>query len=149
MTQLNRILIAADGSRAARRAVELGIEVAAACSADVTVVHVVPRGDWDRIRRAVGRTGVGRTGAGRVAPEDVAQTLGEAADAAEAAGVSYSVEWISGEAADEIVAFAEAKDAELIVVGAAGRELTASTTLGSVCLAVLRRSRGPVLVVKG
>jgi nucleotide-binding universal stress UspA family protein len=144
MTQLNRILIAADGSRAARRAVELGIEVAAACSADVAVVHVVPRGDWDRIRRAVGRTG-----AGRVAPEDVAQTLGEAADAAEAAGVSYSVEWISGEAADEIVAFAEAKDAELIVVGAAGRELTASTTLGSVCLAVLRRSRGPVLVVKG
>jgi nucleotide-binding universal stress UspA family protein len=141
---LKRILIATDGSRAARRAVELGIEVAAACSADVTIMHVIPPGDWDRIRRTVRSTG-----AGNVAPEDVEQTLGEAADAAEAAGVSYSVEWISGDAADEIVSLAEVKDAGLIVVGAAGREPIAPAALGSVCLAVLRQSRGPVLVVKG
>jgi nucleotide-binding universal stress UspA family protein len=75
--------------------------------------------------------------------------LKDAADAADAAGVSYELERFSGETVETIVALADSKNADLIVLGSRGRNTVASALLGSVSHGVLRQAARPVLVVKG
>ena len=142
---MERILIATDGSPAAHEAVEVGLELASEHGADVTFVHVVPPDEFVTARGAMVPIAIPHE-----VEIDASETaLTEAADAAEAAGVAFELERISGETAREILAFGEAKDADLIVVGSRGRGAFTSALLGSVSLAVLKRSKRPVLVVRG
>lgn len=125
---MKQILIATDGSPSAREAVDVGLELAREQGADVTFVHVTgPHADRDEAE----------------AP------LRTAAPAAEAAGVSYALERISGDTVDMIVALADTKEADLIVVGSRGRNPVTTALLGSVSHGLLRRAGRPVLVVKG
>jgi nucleotide-binding universal stress UspA family protein len=74
-----------------------------------------------------------------------------AADAAAAqltaAGVSATSTVRSGLARDQILAFAEQEQADVIVVGASTRPAVATRLLGSTPLALVARSTRPVLVV--
>lgn len=139
---MKQILIATDGSSSAREAVDVGLELAKEQGADVTFVHVAPA---DEIRG-------GRGGAHALTHqeevEDSETPLKEAAEAADAAGVSYELERFSGETVETIVALADSKSADLIVLGSRGRSTVASAVLGSVSQGVLRHATRPVLVVK-
>jgi nucleotide-binding universal stress UspA family protein len=141
---MERILIATDGSPAAQEAVEVGLALAQEHGATVTFVHVLPADEF-----VVGRGAPPFAIAHSVAIDDSDMALAEAAEMAEAAGVAFELERISGETAREIVALADAKDADLTVVGSRGRAAVSSALLGSVSLAVLKRSKRPVLVVRG
>ena len=141
---MNRILIATDGSPSGNEAVDFGIELAADQGSAVTFVHVVPAVD------VVPVAGFGLTGAvPHELTEGDSESLDEAQARAEAAGVTSYTRLLRGDPVDEIVAYADTVDADLIVVGSRGHGAVASALLGSVSRGILREARRPVLVVRG
>jgi len=105
---------------------------------------VVPPTDWTQLDRGA---------LIRPIPEEVrlrrAIALDEAAQLAAEHGVDVTFEVLAGVPADEIVAYADSIDADLVVIGSRRRGALAGALLGSVSRDVVRESRRPVLVVKG
>jgi nucleotide-binding universal stress UspA family protein len=139
---MKQVLIATDGSPSAQEAVEVGLELAKEQGADVTFVHVTEPDEFHGGR-------VGTVAMSHSEEVDESETaLNAAAEAAEAAGVSYTLERISGETVPTIVALADTKATDVIVLGSRGRNALATALLGSVSHGVLRHASRPVLVVK-
>jgi len=141
---MNKILVATDGSESASAAVELGVSLAAQHDAELIFVHVVPAVDL------VPATwfGVGGAYPHEALPED-RSLLEDAAAVAEEQGVFSTTMLLTGDTVDEIVAYADSHDVDLIVVGSRGRGAIANALLGSVSRGVLRESRRSVLVAQG
>jgi nucleotide-binding universal stress UspA family protein len=141
---MQRILIATDGSAGAREAVELGLELAGEHDAGVFIAHVVPAVDvlpWSGLGM-VSAVPHGVTAGDRAPLED-------ATARAEELGLSVTTVLLIGEPVDEIVAYADSRDVDLIVIGSRGHGAVASAILGSVSLGVLHETRRPVLVARG
>ena len=141
---MKQILIATDGSPSAQEAVDVGLELAKEQGADVTFVHVTFSEEAKMARGMASEHAYTHA-----EPVDETETaLKEAGEAAEAAGVSYALERLAGETVPSIVALADTKDADLIVVGSRGRSKVTSALLGSVSHGILNHASRPVLVVK-
>lgn len=63
-------------------------------------------------------------------------------------GIVATTVLLRGDPVDEIVAYADSHDADLIVVGSRGHGAIAGALLGSVSRGVLAESKRPVLVVR-
>jgi nucleotide-binding universal stress UspA family protein len=141
---MSRILIATDGSPAAREAVAYGLEVAAEQRAAAVLLQVIPPIDWSMLERGA---------LIRPIPREVERRRGIARAEAEALseehGIPVQSEVVTGDPAGEIVAYADNHDVDLIVVGTRGRGAVSSALLGSVSQAVLHDAHRPVLVVRG
>lgn len=140
---MNRIVIALDGSPAAQEAVKFGLELAAEHDAATTFVSVVPAID------VVPAGGFGVTAATEHDVTDAElEPLNDALALAGERGVRASSKLLRGNAVDEIVAYADTVDADLIVVGSRGHGALTSAVLGSVSRGVLHEAMRPVLVVR-
>jgi nucleotide-binding universal stress UspA family protein len=75
--------------------------------------------------------------------------VAEALELATEKGVEAEGELLRGTAVAQIAAYADERDADLIVIGSRGHGAITTPLLGSVSLGVLRHTRRPVLVVRG
>lgn len=146
---MKRILVATDGSPPSSEAVAFGVELAAEHEAKLIFVHVLPTLDV-----------VPATGIGGAFPREISDAfprepsehnhllLEEAAAVAAEHAVLSTTAMLRGDTVDELVAYADSHDVDLIVVGSRGHGTIASALLGSVSRGVLAESKRPVLIVR-
>lgn len=140
---METVVIATDGSPASREAVEFGLDLAAEQNAEAVLVHVVPAVDL------LPTVGFGMSAAQQHEPSDEdRRSLDEARAQAAEHEIEAQTVLLLGNPVDEIVAYADSVDADLIVVGSRGHGALASAVLGSVSRGVLHEARRPVLVVR-
>ena len=142
---MKKIVVATDGSPASAEAVAFGVELATEHEGELMFVHVVPA--LDVVPVSGFGVGIGSALLHEPAAEDRA-ALEDAAAVAARAGIYSTTALLVGDTVDEIVAYADSHDADLIIVGSRGRGALAETLLGSVSRGVLRESRRPVLIVR-
>lgn len=140
---MKRILVATDGSAPASEAVLFAIELATEHRSELIFLHVVPA--LDLVPATV--FGIGGAFPHEPSSEDRA-LLEDAAEVAAAHGVLSTTVLLKGDTIDEIVAFADSHDVDLIVIGSRGHGVVATALLGSVSRGVLRESKRPVLIVR-
>lgn len=140
---MKRILVTTDGSPSSAEAVAFGVELASEHEAELIFVHVVPTLD------VVPSSGFGIGGA---FPHEISERdhslLEEAAAVASEHEVFATTALLRGDTVDEIVAYADSHDVDLIVVGSRGHGAVAGALLGSVSRGVLGESKRPVLIVR-
>ena len=140
---MKKILIATDGSESAHKALEFGLDLAAEQGAVPVIAHVAP---WVDVVPYISFSVPPPKVPHPLSDEDY-EPLVEARAMAEARGLEPRTELLVGDPINEIVAFADSIEADLIVLGTRGHGAIASALLGSVSRGVLHKSGRPVLVV--
>ena len=80
--------------------------------------------------------------------EECEKALAVAETELQAAGIAFQASWTTGDVAAQIIAYAESKGIDLIVMGSRGLGALGRIALGSVTDAVLRAGKCPVLVIR-
>ena len=165
------IVVAADSSDNANRAVAVGAQLAAACGARLTIVHIAPtyvaledieesaglpkdvQDEIKRMHEAMG--GFEMSAYAPVpAPQSAIEFLGNALlDRAEATARENGAQEISrvlgyGNTAEQIVAEADKAKADLIVIGTRGLSDLTGVVMGSVSHKVIHLADCPCVTVK-
>jgi nucleotide-binding universal stress UspA family protein len=136
--RIERILIATSGSPASRRALELGLEVAAAEGARVTALQVVPTSD-PRVD-TVESGPLGHALSHRLNPAEQTDVLKEANARAREQSVPCRLELVAAnDPAGAIIERARELHADLVVMGASHRRMPKAAR-------VLRNAHCPVLL---
>lgn len=141
---MQRILVATDGSPSSAEAVAFAVELAGEHDSELIFAHVVRTVD------VVPATGFGSIG-GALPHEPTEHDyalLEEAAAVAAGHAIVPTTVLLRGDTVDEIVAYADSHDVDLIVVGSRGRGALAGALLGSVSRGIIGESKRPVLVVR-
>jgi nucleotide-binding universal stress UspA family protein len=141
MASMKQILVATDGSPAAREAVELGIDLAVERGGDITFLRVLAT-DYTATRM-----GPIRPAARPLGGQGDDPALNEARALAEERGIDARVARVAGEPAKAIAAFADELDADLLILGSRGRGPVTGALAGSVSHALLKRLKRPVVIV--
>ncbi|HET7876341.1 MAG TPA: universal stress protein [Methylomirabilota bacterium] len=147
MRRIRRIVHATDFSRASAPAFRAAIEWARSHGARLHLLHVlVPASPFlvgdERLPPSYLEL---QAQSRRAAQRRMAATLRRAQDA----GVRAQAALVEGLPADRILRFAQARRADLVVIGTHGRTGLGKLFMGSVAERVLRRARCPVLTVRG
>lgn len=135
-----QILVAYDGSHQSQEAFRHAVEIARRFEAGLHVVSVI------RLPEPAGRVEV--QALVEEGEQHFAAELKKLADLAAAEGLTITSETVVGHPAEHLVAVAEQRQADLIVMGRRGKTGVQRWMLGSVSERVLRYAHCPVLVVR-
>lgn len=139
--EVNRILIATDGSEASGAAVDEGLELARDTGADVTFVYV----------RAPASSVLGEPFYQHSLSHESAAAhaaVGAAMARADGYSVDADYEIFEGDPVEKILRVAMSRDVDMIVLGSRGLGAFKGTLLGSVSRAVAREADRPVLIAR-
>ncbi|WP_132061171.1 universal stress protein [Halorussus amylolyticus] len=136
----DRIVIAVDGSDEAQRAARRGLELAQDFDANVDVLSVVEQKALRLTETSTEKAQLRERGE---------EALTEIEELASEFGHAITTKLLEGKPAVQICAYADEKDAGLIVVGRQGLTGLGRRLLGGVTEQVLHRSDIPTLVVSG
>ncbi|MDQ2051403.1 universal stress protein [Natronolimnohabitans sp. A-GB9] len=144
-----KILVPTDGSEVAENAVEHALDIAEQYDAAVHALYVI---DTSAMDVGLGTEQVDRIRQGQYdempeVQERANKATGSVADRASEAGLEVTESVVAGQPHDRIAGYAEDHDADLIVMGSAGRGGVKRVLLGSVAERTLRTTNIPVLVV--
>lgn len=146
MKPLARILAATDLSAPARHAVARAFVVAGEIGAELTLLHVLNQGALDELRRFFGNASVPVEQ--RLIDEARQRLTDLVAQWGPRSGVSAGTALVCGRVLSAILDEADARDAQLIVVGARGEGYSGRLLVGTTSERLLRRTHKPILVVK-
>lgn len=139
--RITHILVPTDFSGSAREATDYAIDLARACQAKITLLHVIV----DPV------VYIPALGGYMPEPRDMEQfsetALAEWIASEDGDGLTIAREWIHGQPVDSILEVAKTRGCDLVVMGTHGRGLISHLLVGSVAERVVRRSRVPVLTV--
>jgi nucleotide-binding universal stress UspA family protein len=142
MTDVDRVLVAFDGTPLARKALAHALSVYP--EASITVLHVIDYVEESYSARML----VGSERLRERARERSQRLLETAREIAAEQDRSVATATVVGESAAEIVAYAEDHELDIIVLGSHGRSGVSRVLLGSVAERVMRRASTPVCVVR-
>lgn len=141
----DKILVPVDGSKSSKKALEKAIKIGNEFSSNIQVLSVAPEANLMRFTASTSQYD------GSVNPEVVELTLeilDEAKEQLKNYPYEYDVQYVVGDAAREILRFAENNDVDLIIMGNRGMGAFSRTILGSVSNKVVNSSPVSVLVIK-
>lgn len=144
------VLIPTDGSEAAAAALDHAIELAKRYDARLHTLYVVDAAAYETVAES-GAFATHETG-----PEIIVEALEDAGQAAteriESAAADENLDVVAevrqGTPEDDILAYADERDIDLVVMGTHGRDGLDRVLLGSVTERVVRNSSVPVLTVR-
>lgn len=136
----DRILVPTDGSDAVERAIEEAIDLAALTDAELHALSVVDVGDRGLVPTAEVVT------VDELAESAAERAVADVRERAESAGLEVATAVRRGDPREEILAYADETDVDLIVMGTKGRSNIDRVLVGSVTEKVLRNADRPVLV---
>jgi len=139
----SRILIATDGSKAAKKAVDFGIKFACKYGAKVYAVYVINITAYEKVYQSNWSSEALQT-FDKVANRETSFVV----EKAKSSGLDAEPIILKGSAAEKILDFADKHDVDTIVVGSLGKSGIEHFTLGSVSEKIVRYAKVPVLVVK-
>lgn len=135
----DHVVVATDGSDAAERAAERGLDVAERYDADVSVVYVIDSTTYELSDAPRSIVGLLKEG-GRGAVEAIA-------DEGRDRGLSVETSVLRGSPAAAVASYREGLEGALVTMGTRGRGGASRELLGSTTARVLRRTERPVLAV--
>lgn len=138
-----RVLIATDGSKAAKKAIDFGIKFACKYDAKIYAVYVINISAYEKVNHSKWSSEALQT-LDKVANRETSFVV----EKAKSSGLDVEPIILKGSAAEKILDFAEKYDVDMIVVGSLGKSGIEHFTLGSVSEKIVRYSKVPVLVVK-
>lgn len=137
--EVNRILVAVDGSEQSNRAIRLASKIARSLGAELTLLHVIDMKDVPTLIAETQENGSEQRGQ---------NVLLDSTEIAFGEGVEAKTVLLRGHPADQIVHYASENRAQMIFIGTRGLGMGASLLLGSVSKAVVQRARCSVVVVR-
>ncbi len=145
MTALRSLVAATDLSAPARHAAERAALLARAHGAHLTVVHVPDRSSWNELTTWLGESSEASS---RLEKEQTDRLARLAEDLRQHGAPTVDAVRRTGAVLEEIAKEAEARQADLLVVGARGEGFLRRLVMGSTAERLLRRTTRPVLVAR-